>query len=95
MGVRKTIVSRYNSRVFSQGSMGERVMLDEVAFMQARLFRMFVERTGISPVVANEIWESNDIWGFIGRCYDSLHLGSDLLALDDVFAKLSHQGVTL
>lgn len=70
-------------------------MLDEIVFMQMRLFRQFRDRTGLGAVAANEIWEAHDIWGFIRRCYDSLHLGSDDLALDDVFAKLSHQGVVL
>lgn len=70
-------------------------MLDEVVFMQVRLFRQFQDRTGLGVSAANEIWDANDIWGFIRRCYGSLHLGSDDLALDDVFAKLSHQGVAL
>lgn len=70
-------------------------MLDEVLFMQVRLFRLFRERTGLSSASANEMWEANDIWGFVSRCYDSLHLGGDELALDDVFAKLRHQGAVL
>lgn len=70
-------------------------MLDEIVFMQVRLFRQFRERTGLAAVRADEIWRANDIWGFIRRCYGSLHLGSDDLALDDIFTKLSNQGVAL
>ncbi|WP_172136030.1 DUF3791 domain-containing protein [Adlercreutzia sp. ZJ473] len=70
-------------------------MLDEVLFMQARLFRMFREQCQLSPSQANEIFEQQGIWRFIEECYDYLHLEGDEAVLSDIFRKLSAQGVAL
>ena len=70
-------------------------MLDEMLFMEARLFRMFREQCHLSPFQANEIFEQQGIWRFIEECYDYLHLGSDEAALSDIFQKLSAQGASL
>ncbi|MDO4797711.1 MAG: DUF3791 domain-containing protein [Coriobacteriales bacterium] len=69
-------------------------MLDEVLYMQVRLFRLFRERTGLSSVASNEIFNRGGIWDFVTSCYDYLHLGSDEAALDDVLERLDHLGVT-
>lgn len=68
-------------------------MLDEVLYMQIRLFRMFQNRTGLSSKDANRVFDEGGVWDFIASCYDVLHLSSDEVALDDVFARLDHVGV--
>ena len=70
-------------------------MLDEVLYMQVRLFRMFRERTGLTSVEANNIFNAAGIWDFISSCYCYLHLSGDEAALADVFACLRHRGVVL
>lgn len=67
-------------------------MVDEVLFMQIRLFRMYREQTGLSPHTCNELFKEQGIWDFIANCYDYLHLESDEAALADIEAKLSNQG---
>ena len=69
-------------------------MLDEVLYMQVRLFRMFQERTGLSSREANAAFETGGAWDFISSCYDSLHLSGDEAALDDVLARLEFAGVS-
>ena len=69
-------------------------MLDEVLYMQVRLFRMFCEKTGLSARRGNEVFNLGGIWDFISSCYDYLHLSSDEAALSDVFARLDYLGVT-
>ena len=69
-------------------------MLDEVLFMQIRLFRMFREATGLTTPECRKIFSDGKVWDFIERCYDSLHLSSDDLALQDVFNRLKAQGVS-
>lgn len=69
-------------------------MIDEVLYMQVRLFRMFQERTGITSHAANQAFLEGGVWDFISSCYDVLHLSSDEAALDDVFKRLDFAGVT-
>lgn len=68
-------------------------MLDEVLYMQTRIFRMFIERTGLSPRAANRLFDQAGAWDFLSECYDSLHVESDQLALDDVLSLMRHKGV--
>lgn len=63
--------------------------------MEARLFRMFREQTGLSPVQANRLFESQGVWEFIEDCYESLHLSSDEAALSDINRMLAFRGVVL
>ena len=69
-------------------------MLDEVLYMQVRLFRMFRERTGLTARQSNDVFNAAGIWDFVSSCYVYLHLSGDEAALDDVFARLAHLGVT-
>ena len=55
---------------------------------------MFRERTGLSSVANNEVFDKGNIWDFVASCYDYLHLSDDEAALDDVFARLRHTGMT-
>lgn len=67
-------------------------MLDEALFMQARIFRMFRQRYGLTPSQANELFDRQDVWGFLSGCYDSLHLEGDEAVLEEVIEKLQRQG---
>lgn len=69
-------------------------MLDEVLYLQARIFRMFIERTGLTSKDANHVFNQNGIWTFLSQCYDYLHLEGDELVLGDVMKRLEHMGVT-
>lgn len=69
-------------------------MLDEVLFMQVRLFRMFLEQAHIAPSEAEAVFSEQGIWAFIEDCYDALHLGSDECALADITQKLALQGAS-
>lgn len=68
-------------------------MLDEILYMQVRIFRMFCERTGLDPKAANRLFTQAGVWKFIEHCFDSLHLGGDELVYEDVLRLLRHQGV--
>ncbi len=67
-------------------------MLDEVLFMQMRLFRMYREQAGLSARACNRLFEDQGIWDFIADCYDYLHLEGDDAILADIEAKLANQG---
>lgn len=68
-------------------------MIDEVLYMQVRIFRMFCERTGMDPQVANRLFLQAGVWKYIADCFDSLHLGGDELVYEDVQRLLRRQGV--
>lgn len=67
-------------------------MLDEVLFMQMRLFRMYREHAGLSPKACNALFQEQGIWDFIADCYDYLHLEGDDAVLLDIEAKLANRG---
>lgn len=68
-------------------------MIDEVLYMQVRIFRMFCERTGMDPQAANRLFLQAGVWKYIADCFDSLHLGGDELVYEDVQRLLRRQGV--
>lgn len=70
-------------------------MLDEVLFMEARLFRMFWQEHGLTPLQALSLFETHNVWDFIEDCYDSLHTSSDDCALADINQLLANQGESL
>lgn len=73
-------------------SLKEDCMLDEILFMQMRLFRMYREQTGLSAQACNMLFEQQGIWNFIANCYDYLHLEGDEAILADIKVKLASQG---
>jgi hypothetical protein len=79
--------------IFTRGEERFRDMIDEVLYMQVRLFRMFRERTGLTSRAANRAFVDGGVWDFISECYDVLHLSGDDAALQDVFARLDYVGV--
>ena len=48
-----------------------------------------------SPEACTKIFQDNDVFGFIARCYDFLHLSSYECALDDVEEMLKNRGVSV
>ena len=69
-------------------------MIDEVIYMQVRIFRMFCERSGLDPQSANRLFTRAGAWKFIADCFDSLHMSGDELAYEDVTQLLRRRGVT-
>ena len=70
-------------------------MIDEVLFMETRVFRAFCERMKLSAKDANELFRSFQIWDFIESCYDSLHLNGDECVLDDIQKILVNKGADI
>ena len=68
-------------------------MEQEIIHMEARIFRMFTEQTGLSPKAAAEVFAQGEVLPFIRECYGILHLSSDLCALEDVMLMLKTKGV--
>ena len=67
-------------------------MLDEVLFMEARIFSGFIKRTQVKPREANRMFERYGIWNYIEQCYDSLHMSGDEYVLNDIECILRSQG---
>lgn len=67
-------------------------MLDEILFMQMRLFRIYRDQAGISAQACNALFEAHGIWKFIADCYDYLHLEGDEAVLEDIRTKLAAEG---
>lgn len=67
-------------------------MINEILYMETRIFSEFYKRKSISAREANKLFNMYDIWGFIESCYDYLHLGSDELVLEDIQKIMNNQG---
>jgi hypothetical protein len=70
-------------------------MIDEVLYMEARLFSAFRQKYDISPIQANRLFEDYHIWDYIEECYGALHTSGDEYILDDIASMLEGQGVQL
>ena len=68
-------------------------MIDEVLFMEMRLFSEYCKRKRISAKMANRIFNRCGIWEYIESCYDSLHTGGDELVLEDIDLIINRKGV--
>jgi predicted glycosyltransferase len=75
--------------------MGENKLLDEVLFMQLRLFRMFIQRTGMTSSDANALWKAHDVWSFISEFYDMFHTEGDEAVYDNVLEYLHAREVSV
>ena len=71
---------------------GNEMLLDEVLYMEVRIFRQFLERFKMKASDAYSIFEDYDIWGYIESCYDVLHMNGDECVLNDVQQILSKNG---
>ena len=71
---------------------GDVVLLDEVLYMEVRVFREFIRRFGLKAAEAYRLFEENDIWGYIESCYDVLHMSGDECVLEDIQKILNRKG---
>lgn len=67
----------------------------DIADMQCWIFRMAQTKWHLSPEECASIFKQYDIFGFINKCYDILHLSSYECALDDVEELLKNKGVVV
>ncbi len=68
------------------------MLLDEVIYMEVRVFREFLNRFKMRAVDAYRLFEENDIWGYIESCYEVLHMNGDEAVLNDVQRILQRNG---
>ena len=68
------------------------MLLDEVIYMQVRVFREFLNRYKMKAADAYQLFEKNDIWGYIESCYEVLHLSGDESVLNDIQRILKRNG---
>ena len=70
--------------------------LDEILFMQTRLFSMFCQRhASISPVEMDAVFKQCGIWEFIEKGYDGLHTEGDEAIYHEILDILKGRGVKL
>ena len=70
-------------------------MINEVLYMEIRLFREFCRKYHISNKQANSIFKDNKIWEYLESCYDTLHMNGDDYILADVTNILEKKGVAI
>lgn len=70
-------------------------MIDEVLYMEARVFREFCNRMSIPAKKANEIFNNYKIWEYIESCYETLHLSGDECVIDDIEHILAKRGIKI
>ena len=80
---------------WKSGSMEGSEMIDEVLYMEARIFREFCSRFGFSSQRANGIFNAHKIWQYIESCYDLFHTCGDEYILNDIVSVLRREGVAL
>ena len=68
-------------------------MIDEVLFMEMRIFSEYCNIMKIDPKQANRLFNQYHIWEYIESCYDSLHLNGDACVMDDVQTIIEKKGV--
>ena len=71
------------------------MLLDEVLYMEVRVFRRFLNKYKIKAKDAYHIFEENDIWGYIEACYETLHMSGDDYVINDIQEILQSKGVVL
>jgi len=67
-------------------------MINEVLYMEARIFREFLNRFHMKPSEANSLFKTYGIWKYIESCYDVLHMSGDECVLDDIQQILKNKG---
>ena len=70
-------------------------MIDEVLFMEIRVFSDFCRIKKIAAVEANRLFNEYGIWNYIESCYDTLHMSGDNCVLDDVERIIDKQGAAI
>ena len=67
----------------------------DITHMQCSLFRMAQTKWNKTPKEVSALFQKYNILGFISDCYDSLHLSSYQLALEDIETLLHNKGVNV
>lgn len=62
--------------------------------MKCYLFRMAQQKWNLSPSMTAKIFNENKLFDYIANCYDSLHLSSYQLVLNDLETIIKNRGVT-
>ncbi len=70
-------------------------MIDEILFMEARVFREFCRLYKIAPKKANELFKNNRIWNYLESSYDMLHTTGDEYIVEDISDIMRSKGVAL
>lgn len=70
-------------------------MINEVLFMETRIFREFCRRNNVNAENGNGIFNTHQIWHYIESCYDTLHMNGDDYILNDIENILKSRGVVL
>lgn len=70
-------------------------MINEILYMQMRLFQQFCNQNNISSIKANQIFKDCSIWNYIEECYDTLHMNGDEYILNDINRIIEGKGVRL
>ena len=70
-------------------------MLNEVLFMEARVFAEYLQKFKIKPKDANLVFEKYGIWKYIEECYDTLHMNGDEYVLNDIEYILRKRGASV
>lgn len=65
----------------------------DILDMQCWVFRMAQKKWSLSPQECIKIFREHDIFGFIEKCYEILHLSSYQCVLDDIEEMLHNKGV--
>ena len=67
-------------------------MIDEVLYMEIRVFSQYCEKMHMEPRDANRLFNLYHIWDYIESCYDNLHLSGDDCVIEDIQAIIDQQG---
>ena len=67
-------------------------MVNEILFMEARVFSDFVRKFNLKPADANRLFENYGIWKYIEECYDVLHMNCDEYILNGIVRILQKKG---
>ncbi|MCR4721915.1 MAG: DUF3791 domain-containing protein [Lachnospiraceae bacterium] len=58
-------------------------MINEVLFMEARIFSDYCNLKHLSATKANAIFNKCGIWDYIEACYDTLHMNAFMILIPE------------
>ena len=70
-------------------------MINEILFMETRIFREFCQKYKLSAVRGNHLFNVYRVWNYIETCYDILHTSGDEYILEDISNMLKVKGAAL
>ena len=70
-------------------------MINEILFMETRIFREFCTKHNITAETGNKIFTLHKIWNYIESCYDMLHTNGDEFILNDIETQLRNQSAII